>query len=141
MTLSELDTVATLIRQNKSAQLDTRPHELMLKTETYLLELLEGGVCILTSERILQSDYVFLKLCDGQDFIGRQKVLYRVFFGSIREASLEPGPGFRCFAKALSSLNDCYRAAGFSPSVGERSLRLRMRESRRLGQDVYRGAV
>jgi hypothetical protein len=122
-TLEELNQGATLVRLHQSLGLDTRPHELMLKTEAYLTELLEGGVFILSSRELLNQDFVLLKVDGGMTFLGRQRAIFRLLYGSVREARLECGPAYKSFVKALAIVSDQYRRAGHQAGNIEKAVK------------------
>ena len=67
---------------------------------------------ILLSSNALHSDFLFIKVDAGRSIFGRQKANYYSYLGDNNLGKFSPGPSFRSFAIAITSINNIYRAMG-----------------------------
>ncbi|WP_319237474.1 hypothetical protein [uncultured Propionivibrio sp.] len=108
----ELQQFSNLVAANQRSGLDTRASGTMGDERT-VIEMLQDGVMILWCREMLGIDVVFVKLDGGKGFFGGQKSLFATYIGSEVHDDFSPGPTFKMWGMALTSINNIYRGHGF----------------------------
>lgn len=96
------------IKKNQSKGLSTIVHPAM---EGETKEWLSGGfVGVLLPE--LDVSILYVKQDGGRGLLGRQKIVYGSYVGSIGENLLMPGVTFKYWGVAITGMNNLYRGEG-----------------------------
>lgn len=108
----ELMALIEFVKANQRNGLDTNFHQIAHDLET-IREGMSMGFMLLSSPVMLETDIMFAKLDGGRGFFGGQKSVYATYISPANRDDFSPGPTFKMWAMALTSINNVYRGEGF----------------------------
>jgi hypothetical protein len=110
---SETEAILEVVKQARSKGRDIAfGHPLVAETTPLQMQLLQEGLVVLSSLRMLNQSFVYAKVDAGTSFFGRQKIAYLSYVGEPSLDEWMPGPVFRSLILATTGIGNVYRAAG-----------------------------
>ena len=109
---NDLGNVTTYLKNAQKNGLGVNFHPIMMEAgRSQLMKMLNDGALIVRAPE-LDYDVAILKTSHGNGLLGREKIRFVPFGGSIDEDQLLMGKPFKLLAMCLTGLNNIYRDQG-----------------------------